>query len=76
MVGRHGTRVRPEDQGIITVKCGSAWSGAFGALAADHIYVDTPGVCTSRLERLPYTRLPGKVWPLAEDASWSPRERG
>ena len=68
--------VRPEDQGIITVKCGSAWSGAFGELAADHVYVDTPGVCTSRLERLTYTRLAGKVWPMAGDASWSPPGRG
>jgi microcystin degradation protein MlrC len=42
---------------MISVKCASAWRSAFGNIAADQCYVDTPGICSSNVERMPYTRL-------------------
>lgn len=54
----------PEELGLIVMKCASNWSVAFGHIAARAIYVDTPGVCTSNLEHLPYTRLDRQYHPL------------
>ncbi len=64
--------IDPERAKIVTVKSGINWIGIFGEMAAGCHYVDTPGVCTSNLERLPYTRIQGKVFPLASDAIWAP----
>ncbi|MBI1776391.1 MAG: M81 family metallopeptidase [Proteobacteria bacterium] len=60
----------PEATKTMTLKCAVAWSGAFGAMAQGQVYVDTPGVCSSNLERMPYTRLTHKLYPLARDVEW------
>src|SRR5262249_23629135 len=62
--------VAPERAKMVSMKCGSAWSGIFGTMADGHFYLDTPGICTSNLERMPYTRLDRKLYPLAPNAVW------
>ena len=57
--------IEPTREKIISVKCASAWRGAFGDIAAGQCYVDTPGICSSNVERMPYTRLPKPLYPLA-----------
>ncbi len=60
----------PEALGIIVMKCASNWSVAFGDIAAEVIYVDTPGVCSSNVLRMPYTRLGRPCFPLDATATW------
>ena len=55
----------PERERIISLKCGSNWRAAFGTMAAAQYYVDTPGICSSNIERVPLTRLRGAYFPLA-----------
>ena len=62
--------VDPARAKMITMKCGSAWSTAFGAMAVGHAFVDTPGICTSNLERIAYRRLPHDFYPLNPDTIW------
>ena len=60
--------IEPRDQPILVAKSGSAWKAAFGAMAAEALVVDTGGVCSSSVERLPYTReAVRRMWPLAPD---------
>lgn len=56
--------IEPTGERMISVKCASAWRGAFGDIAAGQCYVDTPGICSSNVERMPYTRLPKPLYPL------------
>jgi len=62
--------VDPTRAKMITLKCGSAWSTAFGKMAIGHAYVDTPGICTSNLEHLAFTRLPHPFYPLDPATTW------
>ena len=62
--------VAPEHAKMITMKCGSAWATAFADMAIGHVYVDTPGICTSNLERMAYTRLPHSFYPLDLETAW------
>ncbi|NQW11795.1 MAG: M81 family metallopeptidase [Alphaproteobacteria bacterium] len=58
--------IEPAEQPILVAKSGSAWKAAFGAMAAEVLVVDTGGVCSSTVERLPYTRDAVRaMWPLA-----------
>ena len=57
--------ISPEHEPIVSLKCGSNWRAAFGDMAAAQYYVDTPGICTSNIERVPLTRLRGDYFPLA-----------
>jgi microcystin degradation protein MlrC len=57
--------IAPERERIVSLKCGSNWRAAFGDMAAAQYYVDTPGICTSNIERMPLTRLRGEYFPLA-----------
>jgi len=57
--------IEPERERIISVKCASAWRGAFGDIAGGQCYVDTPGICSSNVERMPYTKLTTPLYPLA-----------
>jgi microcystin degradation protein MlrC len=56
--------IEPENERILTIKCGSAWAQAFGTIASAHLYVDTPGICSSSVERMPYLRLDKRFYPL------------
>ncbi len=47
------------------MKCASAWRGAFGDIAGGQCYVDTTGICSSNVERMPYTKLAAPLYPLA-----------
>ncbi len=60
--------LEPEALDLIAMKCGSMWRVAFGDIAAEGIYVDTPGVCTSNLASMPYTRLVRSMYPLDPEA--------
>jgi microcystin degradation protein MlrC len=62
--------VEPERAKMVTAKCASAWSGIFGEMAEGHVYVDTPGVCSSNVERMPYTRLERAFYPLDLDVQY------
>ena len=62
--------VEPEKAKMVTAKCASAWSGIFGKMAEGHVYVDTPGVCSSNVERMPYTRLERSFYPLDPDTQY------
>jgi microcystin degradation protein MlrC len=56
--------IEPAKRRILVTKSAIAWRAAFGDLAAEALYVDTPGVCTCRLETLPYRRAPRPIVPL------------
>lgn len=58
--------ITPEREWMISVKCASAWEGAFGDMAAGQFYVDTLGICSSNVERMPYTRLSAPLYPLTK----------
>lgn len=62
--------VEPEKAKMVSAKCASAWSGIFGKMAEGHVYVDTPGVCSSNVERMPYTRLERPFYPLDPDTQY------
>jgi microcystin degradation protein MlrC len=62
----------PARERFVSTKCGSNWASAFGDIAASHIYVDTPGITTSNLERLPYARAPRPIYPLDRATKWPP----
>ncbi len=64
--------IDPERERLVTMKCGSMWAGILGDVAADHHYVDTGGITTSNLERMPFTRLDRPVFPLVRDLEWQP----
>jgi microcystin degradation protein MlrC len=58
---------------IIVVKSALAWRAAYGELAREVIDVDTPGVCTARLETLPYKKLRRPIAPIDRNATWESR---
>jgi microcystin degradation protein MlrC len=55
---------------IIVVKSALAWRAAYGELARAVLDVDTPGICSARLDTLPYRRLRRPIAPLDRDVSW------
>jgi microcystin degradation protein MlrC len=55
---------------IIVVKSALAWRAAYGDLAKAVLVADTPGICTARLETLPYRRLRRPVVPLDPVERW------
>jgi microcystin degradation protein MlrC len=62
--------LEPERCRIIVVKSALAWRAAYGEIARAVLDVDTPGVCTARLETLPYRRLRRPVFPLDAEVTW------
>jgi microcystin degradation protein MlrC len=60
--------LEPSAQRIIVVKSAIAWRAAYGDVARRAIFVDTPGVGASNLERFDYRRRPRPLWPLDPDA--------
>jgi microcystin degradation protein MlrC len=64
--------IDPARERLITMKCGSNWSAGFGDVAAGHDYVDTPGITSSNVERMPYVRFRAPVFPLQRDLDWTP----
>jgi microcystin degradation protein MlrC len=62
--------IRPEAQRVLVCKSAIGWRAAFGDVALDHLFVDTPGICTSDLGRLAYTRGQSALFPLNPAARW------
>ncbi len=63
--------IDPAQEKFITMKCGSNWSAGFGDVAAGFAYVDTPGITSSNLERMPYTRFTEPAFPFVPDLVWT-----
>lgn len=61
----HSQGIRPEDADFVIVKAAVSHKDAYDPIAARSYYIDSPGLCTSNLERLPYRKLSGKVISLA-----------
>ena len=61
----------PEAAHIIVVKSAIAWKAAFGDVARLVVPVDTPGLCTTHLERFTYHKLRRPIYPLDPDMHWT-----
>lgn len=62
--------IEPAACRILVVKSALAWRAAYGGMARAAIDVDAHGVCTARLETLPYRRLRRPIAPLDAHATW------
>lgn len=56
----HSQGVRPEEARYVVVKAAVSHKDAYDPIARASFYVDTAGLCTSNLVRLPYSKLTGK----------------
>lgn len=56
----HSQGVRPEDATYVIIKAAVSHKDAYDPIARAWFYVDSEGLCTSNLERLPYKKLRGK----------------
>jgi len=63
--------IQPESEHIIVVKSAVAWQAAYGDLARLAIPVDTPGLCTTHLERFNYRKLRRPIYPLDPGMKWT-----
>lgn len=63
--------VDPAAAAVLVVKSNAHFRAAFAPIAADILDVDTPGLSTPHLERLPYRRIDRPVFPL-DDPQWRP----
>ena len=61
--------IDPAEQRIIVAKSAIAWRAAYGSIAKRAITVDSPGIATSNLARLPYRKRPRPLYPLDRDVS-------
>jgi microcystin degradation protein MlrC len=59
--------IDPAELRIIVAKSAIAWRAAYGAIAKQAITVDSPGIATSNLARLPYRKRPRPLYPLDRD---------
>lgn len=56
----HSQGIRPEEADLVIVKAAVSHKAAYDPIARASFNVDSAGLCTSNLTRLPYTRLRGK----------------
>ncbi|MEM7022975.1 MAG: MlrC C-terminal domain-containing protein, partial [Pseudomonadota bacterium] len=63
--------IDPARQRILVCKSAIGWRAAFGDIAAHHMLVTTPGVCSADLTSLPF-RKGQALYPLNPDATWPP----
>lgn len=56
----HSQGIRPEEAELVIVKAAVSHKAAYDPIARASFNVDSAGLCTSNLARLPYTRLRGK----------------
>lgn len=61
----HSQGLRPEDATYVVIKAAVSHRAAYDSIMRASFYVDSPGLCTSDLHRLPYTKLKGKVISLS-----------
>ena len=57
----HSQGIRPEDATYVIVKAAVSHRDAYGPIARASFNVDSAGLCTSNLTRLPYRKLKGKI---------------
>ena len=57
----------PRTAAIVLVKSAGGFRGVYEAFAALIIEMDTPGLCTHDLTRLPFWRIPRPMWPWDPD---------
>ena len=60
----HSQGIRPEDATYVIVKAAVSHRDAYGPIARASFNVDSAGLCTSNLTRLPYRKLKGKIIAL------------
>ncbi|WP_449394685.1 M81 family metallopeptidase [Devosia riboflavina] len=60
----HSQGLRPEDATYVVIKAAVSHRAAYDSIQRASFYVDSPGLCTSDLRRLPFTKLQGKVISL------------
>jgi microcystin degradation protein MlrC len=60
----HSQGLAPRDASYIVVKAAVSHRDAYDPIARASFYVDSPGLCTSNLKRLPYTKLKQKIIAL------------
>jgi microcystin degradation protein MlrC len=60
----HSQGIRPEDATYVVVKAAVSHRDAYGPIARASFNVDSAGLCTSNLPRLPYRKLKGKIIAL------------
>ncbi len=58
----HG--IEPQYCKIVVVKSPNGFRAAYGPIAKQIFVVDTPGVSTANLTRLPFARIPRPIYPL------------
>ncbi|KFL32722.1 hypothetical protein JP75_00780 [Devosia riboflavina] len=61
----HSQGLRPEDATYVVIKAAVSHRAAYDSIQRASFYVDSPGLCTSDLRRLPFTKLQGKVISLS-----------
>lgn len=62
--------IEPAACRVIVAKSAIAWQAAYGDVATDAIYVDTPGICTPYIERLPYRNRRRPLLPFDPETTW------
>jgi microcystin degradation protein MlrC len=60
----HSQGLRPEDATYVVIKAAVSHRSAYDPIERASYYVDSPGLCTSDLRRLPYTKLKDKIIAL------------
>ncbi len=60
----HSQGIRPEEAAFVVVKAAVSHRDAYAPIARASFNVDSPGLCTSNLTRLPYRKLGNKIIAL------------
>jgi microcystin degradation protein MlrC len=63
----HQAGLDPRRAPIVLVKSAGGFRGAYEPFASLIIEMDTPGICTHDLPRLPYANIPRPMWPWDPD---------
>jgi microcystin degradation protein MlrC len=63
----HQAGLDPSRASIVLVKSAGGFRGVYEPFASLIIEMDTPGICTHDLPRLPYVRIPRPMWPWDPD---------
>lgn len=63
----HQAGLDPRRARLVLVKSAGGFRGVFERFASRIIEMDTNGLCTHDLPRLPYTRIPRPMWPWDMD---------
>ena len=59
----HQAGLDPRTAKLVLVKSAGGFRGVYEAFASLIIEMDTPGLCTHDLPRLPFRRIPRPMWP-------------